>query len=145
MCCRPVLKAALQDAKQRSILDTRHRNLHFKMLASLPGCKQQKWHKDIRTETLAHSSLPLLSLIVAISDKTVLKLKYGADIILSTGDYVVFGSRVVHCGSAYTKAHVRLFSYIGPKDFPIPNKTDYDDKYSDSESEGDACQSFHEM
>ena len=112
------------------------------MLASLPGCSQQQWHKDIRRDTLACSKIPLLSLIVAISDNTVVKVKYGEDIILNTGDYVVFGSRVVHAGSAYRNAHVRLFSYIGPKDFPIPNKTDYNAEFSDSDSEGTRQKSY---
>ena len=97
-----------------------------KLLRSGPGkCKKQDFHYDYSKKVVGKCSIPLKSMIVAIEDNTRLCVRGWEDIVLQRGDYVIFGSRFEHAGSAYAATHFRLFAYIGPQGFKVGNQTDY--------------------
>ena len=120
----PVLDAALRDALDKKLIVPEHKLRQPVMLFSQAKCKKQLYHRDLKREAEDAKVVPL-SLFVALQENTKLALLDDKQIIIQPGDYIIFGSRLVHAGEAYETDHVRLHAYLAAKDFKIGNQTDY--------------------
>ena len=148
---KELLELAMHDAMARAIIPISSELKNSVMLRSQPSCPRQLWHADVSYKVYRYRG-GYVSLFVPIMKNTTLDIKNGAKygcknlVELSIGDYMIFGGRVVHAGSAYSKLHFRLFSFIGvgfpehsnvQKDFPNATCLTDTDTNSDEYPGGD--------
>jgi len=124
---RLLLRLAVRDARKKGWLLRQHHILKPVMLCSEAGCQQQAFHRDLPLEIVNGEKVtPLSVLVPLVKDSTLCFGKTSMNPILHPGDYLLFGSRVVHAGAPNSTltTNFRLHSYLGRPDLTIGDITD---------------------
>ena len=120
----------------------------FSVLQSLPGCIEQRLHRDFNYILRPLETIKSFLIIVALQDDTklVVRTKRGKRqvVVLNKGDVFIGRGDLIHAGSGYEIMNIRLHWYV---DYP-DNKRDVGDTYfydelTESTTIGDYYENFH--
>ena len=101
------------------------------LLQSLPGCRQQQWHRDYDITRLRkmHAKKPC-GAILALQDNTKFDSFKHGQYHLDAGDVLVFDGNVVHAGSSYKELNVRVHIYLNTPSYVLQDNVTFPCKRS---------------
>lgn len=111
----PIIKKLHAALEARDVMQRRHIGTCV-VLFSRSGCKQQTWHTDYNTDTVSHLETKPMGAILALQTPTTFEEYPDTQHSLEKGDVLVFDGDVVHAGSAYDRANMRIHVYVDSVD-----------------------------
>ena len=120
----------------------------FSILQSLPGCIEQRLHRDFNYILRPSETIKSFLIIAALQDDTklVVRTKRGKRqvIVLNKGDLFIGRGDLIHAGSGYEIMNIRLHWYV---DYPDNQRrvtdTYFYDELTDSTTIGDHYETFY--
>ena len=85
----------------------------WRALHSIPGCREQRLHRDYNPDKVEGAPLKAASVIAALQDGTRLIVGEKKQCVqLFAGDVLVFDGDVLHAGAPYADANTRVHVYL---------------------------------